>query len=574
MKKYLSFSTLCLSAIVCFSSCSSDKNDEPTPPAPPIEEEFAYEFELRMTDNGFKTGESTTFVPGFKTGDKAGLYIVKDGAIVADNIELTYNGKIWKTATPAKAAGGDLFVYAPYNASATALVTPTASTAADFFGRLDDNITLPADQKDFDTAIRPYDIVIAKATATGSKTNLNTVVLTAAADHMLSLTSWSLPGGTAYTTSTGFRYTTPGSATATAYTLDGAAAVPSTAAGVDAFFHTAGSASKLEIEYTDGETADKSEVSLADSKAGELNIVKIGAGAADGGKRDLQVGDIYYRDGSILPVETAAGMKTVPAGVAGFIFNVDPARFSEREKELGKNHAHVISAKMGLVKSKDYFPWQDAYPVSADDGAGRFFDHVESEDFPGLVLPIIGDTESRERCYEMDNNDLDGLRYNEILRERRSDEIAAGYYQCMTAIDWLNENVAVPSSTTGWFLPSMGQLLDLLRNVGKVDTNLSLLEADPSDGYVGELNYTWPASCSPSVNANFERAMSKFLTKERDRFVGSENALWSSSYSPAYNFRIDAIGPRVRQMVTANDIVLNMSYDIIGKGNVRGVLAF
>lgn len=64
------------------------------------------------------------------------------------------------------------------------------------------------------------------------------------------------------------------------------------------------------------------------------------------------------------------------------------------------------------------------------------------------------------------------------------------------------------------------------------------------------------------------------VTDEKSLYADSRFALWTSSYGTRYYQATDSDIPAVRQVVFQNDMLFVFSYDIIGKGNVRGILAF
>ena len=71
-----------------------------------------------------------------------------------------------------------------------------------------------------------------------------------------------------------------------------------------------------------------------------------------------------------------------------------------------------------------------------------------------------------------------------------------------------------------------------------------------------------------------DASMAKVKTEEKDTYTDSRNAIWTSSYASRYKANTEEFVPSVREFVFDYDVLFVMSYDIIGKGNVRGVLAF
>lgn len=576
MKLHHLFHTLLFSGILSVSLGACSDDDDPTPAPEPEPDPVVYAVKLTMTDNGFAFADGDKFTPGFNEGDKAGLFVVINGELVASNVELTFDGTTWNAAEPVPSKGEKYFVYTPYNADAASKVTVTATAADEFFNGLVADCAVPGmDQADFAASVSPFDVTYAEAIATDGRANSNvkTLSLTAAADHALAVTSWSLPGGTSYTTADGFSYSTPGGAVCTAVALDSKAIVPCSVNGKPSFFFLPSASGRITVDYTHNDMDKIAEVALND-KAGTVNVTVIDGGSADGGTRDLKVGDLYYCDGSIIPVESLDALDEAPAGVAGMIFCVDKKRFSEKETALlGNVHALVISARTATFKNREYMPWCDAYPKPGDDGDGRYNDNIEDPNFPGQYLPLIQDRTDTSKSYEINNNDINGYSNTEILRARRSNEISLGYYPVVTAIENLNNSVAVDANTTtGWYLPSAGQMLDFMRNIGGAKVSADVVEHLSTSSELGD--FSFGENSSPNLVANLDNAMSKIKAEEKSLYADSRFAVWTSSYASLYHAQTDRMVPGAREIVFNNDFLFVMSYDIIGKGNVRGVLAF
>lgn len=568
----------CAGTLLLTACSDSDEPDVPT-----IDPVVNYNVSLIMADNGFTLANGEKLTPGFTDGAKAGLFAVTSAGVITDsNVELTYDGTAW-TSDKVINGGDRYFVYTPYKADAASKVSATATDAASFFAGLVSTYAIPgAEQGNFDTDVRPFDIVIASATVTAGRAESVTQNLSLAAtgNHALAITSWALPGGTRYTTNSGFSYVTPDGAKAGEVRLGSQIITPANVGGYSAYFHAAGKTDNLTVNYILNEESKSGQVAL-DAAAGQQKVTQIGTAPTDGGRRELAVGDLFYRNGTVLPVENLSGMALAPAGVAGVIFCVDPARFSAAEKELlGNVHALVVSAKMGVSKdhrgrTSNYMTWQDAYGygVKGDDGDGRFIDSQEDPNFPGLYLPLIEDHNDVAKSYEANNADINGYSHNKIVRARRSSEIAAGYYQAMAAIDYLNDNVAVTANTTGWYLPSMGQIFDYIRNIG--GANISTSSAHRLYSAWDDADFDFGEAPTSGFRTKLDAAMAKVQSSEKDLFMSMDsNALWSSSYASVYSTHASKYMSGARQLAYDNDILICFGYDVIGKGSVRGVLAF
>lgn len=559
-----------LAGTFCFVSCSSEDDE------PPVEPTKDYKVQLTLTDNGFDLGSGQSLATPATAGDKAGLFVVDNGTLVASNVELTYDGTVWSAAETVPSTGTHYFVYKPFKTDAASKVTASATDAAGFFKGLVDAYAKPSNnQTNIEANVLPFDMVYASAAVTSSKADITEdLKLTATATHAFAITSWELPGNTTYTTSSGFSYSTPGGAKLTAVKVGSAKITPCNIAGTPAYFYVAGSTDKLTVEYTLNGQATSSDIAL-DAAAGTRSHKVIGGGNTNGGQRELAIGDLYYCDGSVLPVENLANMTTAPEGVAGVIFCTDPSRFSAEEKALlGEVHALVISAKMADVKGNTYIVWNDGYPKNlGDDGAGRNDETLENDKFPGMVLPVLVDgSKNAAEAFDIDNADISGYKYSNVIRTRRADEIKAGAYPAWAGLTALNEKVAVdPTRTTGWYMPSVGQMLDVMRNLGKAAAVASNVE----HYYTGEpCDYDFGTTATPNLRGNLDSFLSKVPTGEKSLYTTSDNNLATSSYSKLNNPYTFTYTSGVRSVCIDQDLLYVFGADVISKYNVRGVLAF
>ena len=119
----------------------------------------------RATENGYRTD--------FTAGDECGLYIVRDGKAVYENVKLTATagwggGLTWR---PEKAIAGGMdgesyFLYYPYQADMTGKTNASATGDADFFAPLISGWQPAADQRDYATGYAAGDLMTATGTAT------------------------------------------------------------------------------------------------------------------------------------------------------------------------------------------------------------------------------------------------------------------------------------------------------------------------------------------------------------------------------------------------------------------------
>lgn len=516
---------------------------------------------VTLSDPGFTASDGSTghFSRTFMSGDQAGLFLVRDGQIVEDNVLLSFDGQKWTSEKEVGVSGEETcFVYMPYSASASGLVDKTASDAAGFFKGLAKTQSVE-DQSSFNLA--EADVMVAAAPVVKTETAVN---VTATFEHSLSVAAWSLSDGTAYTTVNGFKYMTPSSYTNIEASLGGKTIVPGEYPSYNAYFYYPAEGMSIKVSYKDAGVDKSFDIPLS-GKPGVASFVNEG-NVKDGGSRNLSIGDLYYSDGSILPVEKVKEMEKVPSGVAGVIFQTDRSRFSKKEKELlGDVHALVVSAKMPEYDGKTSVAWFDDYPTGKDDGNRD--ESVEDPDFPGMYLPFIIDVKDYKKSYELNNADINGYWNNVVIRTRRAEDMKKGWYPAFSAAVEFGSKVAVPSYTTGWYLPSVGQLYDILRNLGKADISVNTVK-----DFNGNGDLLVDASYCADMMEFLDSYIAKIPEAERDLFSESTGSIWSSSHSWTY-FSNGNISYAAR-LVSFYAGISTISYSTFGVADVRLVFAF
>ena len=146
----------------------------------------------------------------------------------------------------------------------------------------------------------------------------------------------------------------------------------------------------------------------------------------------LRIGDYFYSDGTY-----STNLNTTKT-VIGIVFQTNPRRIGQAEKDalaakgVSEPHGLVMSIKNAATSVK----WSNSYQDTA------------LEDCPTIA----------------DNyKDISGLKNTTTIGT--GDEFPA-----FKAIDDFNGDNPVPSNATQWFLPSSGQLWDLIEILGKVTT--------------------------------------------------------------------------------------------------------
>lgn len=139
---------------------------------------------ISVTDGGFIPKETTSDVPTrasendfrteFTAGDACGLYIVRDGKIIAENIKLTAAGTssnvTWSADADNEPFGGlpneDYYLYYPYQENMDGKIETTATADAEFFAPLIKDWQPQEDQSDYKTGYAASDLMTAEGVLT------------------------------------------------------------------------------------------------------------------------------------------------------------------------------------------------------------------------------------------------------------------------------------------------------------------------------------------------------------------------------------------------------------------------
>ena len=167
---------------------------------------------------------------------------------------------------------------------------------------------------------------------------------------------------------------------------------------------------------------------------------------------ELKIGDYFYSDGTwsdggLRKIYADGSMhidyyKPVPLRgktVVGIVFQTDKSRIGKKEKEkLGgedKVHGLVMAVKNANAAEKVIWSNESRY------------------------LDFLNDCVSKSNNY----SDISGYGNCESIRSLEGN---FDKYPALQAVDGYNTTCPVPTTTTGWYLPSSGQWWDILQNLG------------------------------------------------------------------------------------------------------------
>ena len=187
---------------------------------------------------------------------------------------------------------------------------------------------------------------------------------------------------------------------------------------------------------------------------------------------DIKPGDFFYRsadgnswlvsDGGLREVDNTTGEKVwetpsqTPAdfqdgrAYIGVVFQTDPRRMSELEKSKGWKHGYV----MALTNASEACTWGENV-----DEDNTYFPNVSR------FADMYSDIDGYGKTGYMIENKLDGV------ESAGATTYDAFYYASKYGMGE-SEVYAAPGTTSGWFLPTIGQWWDILENLGDVNALL------------------------------------------------------------------------------------------------------
>lgn len=398
------------------------------------------------------TNRTTTF----ENGDKLGLYVVSnaDGSYHYENVPFTYNGESWASAsTIYYYKNSDYIVYYPYDENLRLTVGETGVSGAIktvFESKADFYTQNTAD------AYEAVDLMMAEVeNPSAANVNFNLA-------HKFSMIEISVPVRKYITekeyNGEKFEYNAPVKLEWTSPLAYGENKVTPYAAGkgVYRFIVKPGTDVAVNIDgYVQYEeepfnfSNNNAALTLTEGSFKHYKVTVDGI-SNDVTVRDLKVGDYYYSDGSIYPYGDQTGPydldNPMVEGCIGVIYQVADHTYTQGDNGgiavVGVNgtewiHGNVVALNSVVGTTK----W----------GANTLSD--ESNNYTSIVdskinLALITDM----RGYELSNDD---------------------YFKNQEAVaDALGYQVNTPSGSSGWYLPSAGQLTTLFVELGEYNINL------------------------------------------------------------------------------------------------------
>lgn len=398
------------------------------------------------------TNRTTTF----ENGDKLGLYVVSnaDGSYHYENVPFTYNGESWASAsTIYYYKNSDYIVYYPYDENLQLTVGETGVSGAIktvFESKVDFYTQNTAD------AYEAVDLMMAEV-ENPSDANVNFNLA-----HKFSMIEISVPVRKYITTKEyngeKFEYNAPVKLEWTTPLAYGDNKITPYAAGKGVYRFIVKPGTDVAVNI-DGHVQYEEEPFNFSNNNAALTLtegsfkhykVTVDGISNDVTVRDLKVGDYYYSDGSIYPYGDQTGehdlKNPMVEGCIGVIYQVADHTYTQGDNEgiavVGVNGTEWIHGNVVALNSVGGTTKWGANTLS--DESNNYTSTVDSK----INLALITDM----RGYELSNDD---------------------YFKNQEAVaDALGYQVNTPSGSSGWYLPSAGQLTTLFVELGEYNINL------------------------------------------------------------------------------------------------------
>lgn len=283
-----------------------------------------------------------------------------------------------------------------------------------------------------------------------------------------------------------------------------------------------------------------------------------------------KVGDYFYSDGTwsdggLVSIDANgcnavwADEKPAPVEgktVIGIVFQTNPERIAEADRDAGFTHGYVIGCKNIQDPNKSNFA---QYPETVWFTSGKTW----------VISDANGVKKQAKSCYE----NLDGRTETQKMFDKNdenyySEDIPMFYYGT-TAYP-----VAAPENTSGWFIPSSGQMWDCVANFcsGEVAAYLDTQKEETVD-------FTYYVNNTGTVDVPFDKFMSVYSlvpAADKDEMTIPESTKEGENYiSLATSTRYDEESRLVFNLgMNGYKYVEGMAEWFDGEAHARPILAF
>ena len=482
MKNYFAKSSVALMVVsAALASCTQEEivqNDLPTRQTLNISvntQDFVSEDGSRATTDA---GRTTVFAEG----DAMGVYVISsDETVICNNEKFVYDGNAWKAENELYYwKNANYIAYYPYNADLTAQnitkveeIKTKFAEPADFYTQNTAEAYEKADLM-LDTIQKPTD----------GELEFNLA-------HQFSMVEINVPVRRYKTTEAqgSFEYTAPVSLEWESPLKIGEQTVTPYSAGKGSFRFIVPSDTNLSLTldgrlmYDEGipvyfgSSTQTQSINLASGTCKVYNVTYNSEVESGVVTRDLEVGDYYYSDGSIYPYGNQEGdkdkSKPVKNGCIGVIFEVGTGA-------PGTDWTH--GSVLALTNAwPDWSEWGGASePIEGNNTSG-----------------FIDDTEKRNFLMSK----MDGYKMSDYFTKGAMSRVK------VYGTEDSYPDYKAPQTSSGWYLPSTGQLVSLMKGLGKYEFTVDNLE---------------------SVDAQYREGKSKALSNIENAIVKVKGVFWDN----------------------------------------------
>ena len=448
----------------------------------------------RATEDGYRTE--------FTASDACGLYLVRNGAIVYDNVKLTAtagtNGSLtWQPEAGVTLAGGmageKYFLYYPYQETAkmAGKVNATDTTSdGDFFATLINDWQPEADQSDYTQGYTASDLMTAGGSTTGTG---NTIHLSFAMKHRMALAVIEMP-------KTVYKFI---DANVPDYTVGAEATFTGTAKPLrmaDGTYRYLVHSSMPTIEgcYDGGNREFTITTSASHPVVGEYKRYKVDGAQAMEKNYNLQMGDYLCKnsDGNwyIIPGEEMPNEECIAIVFHAGHHENDASDYSATGIGQQKCHGYAVALQDATNGYCQWGVYGTELGCCPTDGSGNKQNNYSTPDidwsgyaWTQKIIAAAGGTGN--------------------LNAAEDSGYPATYY---AVVDYASK-VPSPANSSGWFLPSIGQMWNVYQNRTSLFDGKTVVSGLKSDWYWSSSErYFYPADRALCVDVTNGTVFSNF----------------------------------------------------------------
>ena len=266
-------------------------------------------------------------------------------------------------------------------------------------------------------------------------------------------------------------------------------------------------------------------VVASDAVAQHYLFYTLDEGIEPPGSRDVQVGDYYMSDGTVLPGDAP----DVPENCIGIVFQTGTERISADETAQGWTHGCV----MALTNAGKDTKW------------GK--DSTEGE---GENSPFVAHAATYKGMYE----EIEGYAKTKYMVDMYGggdtfQDVNGAFYQVTQYGETpVTAQYKAPEGTSGWYLPSIGQWWDILENLGEAQGLVLLQDDETTIGSSNGYGFTLEEPVMSNLNICLKNALASaevfasginyWSSSEHNRKHSSTKRL---SYAHAVSFTVSSV---------------------------------